>query len=181
MNIIEVIKSGGVILYPTDTVWGIGGDATNLKVIDKIIKIKKRPLSKSFLILVNDYEMLQNYVENIPMEIWESIEKSVRPTTYIFPNPKNLPDKLLANDGSIAIRIIKKGFAKELIKAVGVPLISTSANLSENPVPDSFDNIDKTILQNMDYVVNLHRKKMTGKPSKIIKWSKENGLEIIRD
>ncbi len=181
MNIIETIQKGGVILYPTDTVWGIGGDATNPLVIEKINKIKGRDASKSYLILVNDYKMLQIYVKEISGEIWEILEKSIKPTTIIYPNPKNLPNEILAKDGSVAIRVVKKGFAKELIKTVGVPLISTSANISGKPVPKSFDNIEKRILQTVDYVVNLHHKTMTDKPSKIVKWSKENGLEIIRD
>ncbi len=182
MNILEIINSGGTILYPTDTVWGIGGDATNPSVIDKIDKIKAREKGKSYLILVNDYKMLQDYVEEIPPEVWELLEKSIRPTTFIFPNPKNLPPEILAEDGSIAIRVIKKGFAHDLIKNIGKPLISTSANLTGKPTPSSFQEIEPQILQNVDYVVNLHRNtSSSGKPSRIIKWSEENGVEIIRD
>ncbi len=182
MTILEVIKKGGTILYPTDTVWGIGGDATNSEVITKIDRIKKREPGKSYLILVNDYNMLQNYVENIPVEIWEILEKAVRPTTIIFPNPKNLPGEILANDGSIAIRVVKKGFAHDLIKNTQTPLISTSANLSGNEAPLNFKDIEESILQNVDYVVNLHRNtSSTEKPSRIIKWTKEKGVEIIRD
>ncbi len=181
MNIIDIVKQGGVIIYPTDTIWGIGGDATNPRVIEKIYKIKGRNKEKSFIILVDGYKMLQNYVEEIPMEIWEILEKTIKPTTVIYPNPKNLSEELLAKDGSIAIRIIKKGFAKDLIKNIGVPLISTSANISGMPSPKSFDDIDADILQNADYVVNLHRKTISEQPSRIIKWSQENGIEIIRD
>ena len=181
MSIIDIVKKGGIIIYPTDTIWGIGGDATNPRVIEKIYKIKGRNKEKSFIILVDGYKMLQNYVEEIPMKIWEILEKSLKPTTVIYPNPKNLPEELLAKDGSIAIRIIKKGFAKDLIKNIGVPLISTSANISGMSSPKSFDDIDASILQNADYVVNLHRKTISAKPSKILKWSKENGIEIIRD
>ena len=181
MTILDVIKQGGIILYPTDTVWGIGGDATNTEVIEKINKLKARPKDKSLLILVDSYKMLQNYVEDIPLEIWEILEKSIEPTTIIYDNPKNLPVQLLADDGSIAIRLVKKGFAHDLIKAVGKPLISTSANLSQTPTPKHFDEIAPVILQKVDYVVNLHRKSISEKTSKIIKWSQENGIEIIRD
>jgi L-threonylcarbamoyladenylate synthase len=181
MNIIEIVINGGVILYPTDTIWGICGDATNTKVIDKIFKIKERDPNKSLLILVDTYKMLQNYVTEIPHEIWDILEKSIEPTTIIYPNPKNLPEELLAKDGSIAIRVVSKGFAKDLIKATGKPLISTSANLSGEPNPGSFDEINPLILQRVDYVVNLHRKTTSAKPSKIIKWSAEKGVEIIRD
>jgi len=181
MNIIELVKSGGTILYPTDTVWGIGGDATNPEVVEKIFKIKERTPEKSMLVLVDGYQMLQNYVSEIPLEIWEILEKSVYPTTIIYQNPVNLPENLLAKDGSIGIRVVKKGFAKDLIKATGVPLISTSANVSGKPAPKNFDEIDPLILQRVDYVVNLHRKSTPARPSKIIRWTKENGIEILRD
>jgi len=181
MNIIEVVNKGGAILYPTDTIWGLGGDATNPDVIKKIKQIKNRPQEKSMLILVDGYKMLQKYVTEIPLEIWEILEKSVEPTTIIYDNPINLPNELLAKDGSIGIRIVKKGFAKELIKACGVPLISTSANKSGEPAPESFDEISPDVLQNVDYVVNLHHQKATNRASRIIKWTKKNGVEIIRD
>ncbi len=180
MNIIEIVNNGGTILYPTDTIWGIGGDATNSNTVDKIYRIKNRPTDKSMLILVDGYVMLQKYVEEIPHEIWEILEKSIRPTTIIYPNPKNLPDNLLASDGSIGIRIVKKGFARDLIKATGKPLVSTSANISGAPTPQSFDEISAEILQRVDYVVNLHRKTTGANPSRIIKWSKENGVVTIR-
>ncbi len=182
MNILETIQAGGTVLYPTDTVWGIGGDATNPEVIKKIDTIKKRESGKSYLILVKDYKMLQDYVENIPIEVWELLEKAIRPTTIIFPNPKNLPKEILADDGSIAIRVVKKGFAHDLIKNAGKPIISTSANFSGQPTPLKFDDIPQSILENVDYVVNLHRNSSsTGKPSRIIKWSEDNGVEIIRN
>ncbi len=181
MNIIEIVLNGGVILYPTDTVWGIGGDATNPLVAQKINQIKQRSADKSLLVLVDSYKMLQNYVQNIPMEIWDILEKSIEPTTVIYEQPKNLPPEILAADGSIAIRVVKKGFAHDLIKALKKPLISTSANFSGDITPKSFDDINPLILQKVDYVVNLHRKTSPGKPSKIIKWSANRGIEIIRD
>ncbi len=181
MNIIEIVKNGGTILYPTDTVWGIGGDATNAETVEKIYRIKERKPDKSMLILVDGYQMLQNYVDNIPHEIWEILEKSIRPTTIIYSNPKNLPPNLLAPDGSIGIRIVKKGFARDLIKATGKPLISTSANITGQATPKNFDEINPVILQRVDYVVNLHRKTTDAKPSRIIKWTKENGVEVIRN
>jgi len=180
MNIIDIVKQGGVILYPSDTVWGIGGDATRSEVVDKVYRIKERKSEKSMLILVDGYAMLQEYVEEIPLEIWEILEKSITPTTIIYTNPKNLPANILAPDGSIGIRIVKRGFAKDLIKATGKPLISTSANITGEPTPKNFDEISPVILQRVDYVVNLHRKTTGEKPSRIIKWSKEKGIEIIR-
>jgi len=181
MNIIEIINKGGVVLYPTDTVWGIGGDATNPDVIEKILKIKNRPDHKGMLILVDGYKMLQKYVKNIPPEIWEILEKSITPTTIIYETPQNLPQNLLYKDGSIAIRIIKKGFANDLIKTIGKPLVSTSANISGEPTPIGFEDINPVILEKVDYVVNLHRQSSEKKPSRIIKWTKKNGIEIIRN
>ena len=181
MNIIEIINNGGIVLYPTDTIWGIGGDATNPEVIKKVYQLKEREPGKSLLILVDSYKMLQKYVEEIPLEIWEILEKSIEPTTIIYSNPKNLPHELLAKDGSVAIRVVKKGFAKDLIKVIDKPLISTSANLSGQKSPVNFDEIDPVILQRVDYVVNLHRKSTNRKASRIIKWSPEKGVEIIRD
>ena len=181
MNIIEIVLAGGTIIYPTDTVWGLGGDATNPNVIKQILQIKNRPENKSMLILVDGYKMLQKYVKSIPMEIWELLEKSITPTTVIYNNPNNLPPELLAHDGSVGIRIVPHGFAKDLIKATGKPLIATSANVSGQPTPSQFDEISDEILQRVDYVVNLHRNTATNHPSRIIKWTKENGVEIIRD
>ena len=180
MNIIDIVKNGGTILYPTDTVWGIGGDATNPEVVEKIYQIKERKPEKSMLILVDGYKMLQEYVEEIPHEIWEILEKSIEPTTIIYDNPKNLPENLLAPDGSIGIRIVKRGFVKDLIKATGKPLISTSANITGENTPKNFDEISKDILQRVDYIVNLHRQTTGNKASRIIKWTKEKGIEIIR-
>jgi len=180
MNIIDIVKNGGTILYPTDTVWGIGGDATNPETVEKIYRIKERKPEKSMLILVDGYKMLQEYVEKIPLEIWEILEKSLQPTTIIYDNPKNLPANILAPDGSIGIRVVKRGFAKDLIKATGKPLISTSANITGEPTPKKFDEINPLILQRVDYVVNLHRQNTGEKASRIIKWTKEKGMEIIR-
>jgi len=180
MNIIDIVKNGGTILYPTDTVWGIGGDATNPEVVEKIYRIKKRKPEKPMLVLVDGYQMLQEYVDEIPLEIWEILEKSIKPTTIIYDNPKNLPANLLAPDGSIGIRVVKRGFAKDLIKATAKPLISTSANITGEPTPKKFDEISPLILQRVDYIVNLHRQTPGEKTSRIIKWTKEKGIEIIR-
>ncbi len=181
MNLIEVVKAGGVIIYPADTIWGIGGDATNEELIKKIIRIKKRPSEKGFVVLVNGLEMLERIIGEIPGPALEIMETSVRPTTVIYPSFANLPALAGAPDGSIAIRLVKKGFVKNLMDAVELPLISTSANISGRPFPKSFDEIDEEILQQADYVVNLHRKRTDTGPSRIIKIEKDGSLSIIRE
>ncbi len=181
MNLIDVIKKGGVILYPSDTLWGLGGDATHPEVHQKINEIKKRPAGKPYIILVSDYAMLQQYVDHVPPEAWEAIEKAVEPLTVVFPKAKNLPSIALAEDGSVAIRVVKRGFAHDLIKVAGVPLISTSANISGHPVPLTFSEIDKTILEKVDYIVHLHREKKGIKASKIIRILEDGTIETLRD
>ncbi len=181
MNLIDVIKKGGVILYPSDTLWGLGGDATHPEVHHKINEIKKRPAGKPYIILVSDYAMLQQYVDRIPPGAWEAIEKAVEPLTVVFPKAKNLPSIALAEDGSVAIRVVKRGFAHDLIKVAGVPLISTSANISGHPVPLTFSEIDKTILEKVDYIVHLHREKKGIKASKIIRILEDGTIETLRD
>jgi L-threonylcarbamoyladenylate synthase len=181
MNIIDVVRKGGIIVYPADTIWGIGGDATNEKLIKRIIEIKQRPPEKGFIVLVSDYDMLLDIVGDIPPQAVEVIQKSVRPTTIIYPSFKNLPALAGAPDGSIAIRMVKKGFAKNLIETIRLPLISTSANISGQPAPLHFDEISKEILSQADYVVNLHRKKIASKPSRILKILPGGNLKLIRE
>ncbi len=181
MSIIDTVKNGGVIVYPADTVWGIGGDATNETLIKKIIRIKKRPPGKGFIVLVSDYDMLLQVVGEIPPQAVEIIQKSIRPTTIVYPSFRNLPPLAGAPDGSIAVRMVKKGFAKNLIEAVRLPLISTSANMSGQPTPLHFDQISDAILRQADYVVHLHRKSIDTKPSRIIKIMPDGSLKIIRD
>ncbi len=180
MSIIEVVRNGGVIIYPADTIWGIGGDATNEKLIRKISDIKKRPAEKGFIILVSDLNMLRSIVGEIPPQALDLIQKSYRPTTIIYPSFKNLPALAGAPDGSIAVRLVKKGFAKNLIETLSLPLISTSANKSGHPAPLHFDEIDPEILAQADYVVNLHRKKISSRPSRIVKIMPGGDLKIIR-
>ncbi len=180
MNILEVIRQGGVVLYPSDTLWGLGGDATNARVARRIAQIKGRPPEKGFVILVSGLEMLSRYVENIPAIAVDFLEKQTHPTTIVYPAGRNLPSQVMAPDGSVAIRVVKKGFAKELIKAVGLPLISTSANFAGEPAPTSFDHIDKRLLDMVDYVVNLHRQKITDRPSRIVRVYMDGTYEILR-
>ncbi len=180
-NILETVREGGVILYPSDTLWGIGGDARSDGTVRRIKKIKNRPDGKGLVVLVSDLEMLQKYVEEIPGEAVEIIEKSLRPTTIIYPRSHGLSREVCAPDGSVAIRIVKKGFARDLIKTTGIPLVSTSANISGKPAPLSFNDIEPAILESVDYVVNLHRQKISGRPSRIVRINASGEVEIIRD
>lgn len=180
-NIVTLLKREETILYPTDTVWGIGCDATNEKAVAKIFRIKQRAESKSLIILVDSLEMLQNYVEFIPKKALEILRESKKPTTIIYKKPKDLAENCIAKDHTIAIRIVQNEFCQELIRQFGKPIISTSANISGAPTPKSFSEISNTILDSVDYVVNLQQQKITGASSKILRITDTNEVEVIRE
>jgi L-threonylcarbamoyladenylate synthase len=150
---LETLKRGGVILYPTDTVWGIGCDAANRAAIERIFAIKRRSGAQTMLTLVDSVEMLAGYVEEIPAVALQLMDEAERPLSIIYPKAKNLPDNLIANDGSIGIRIVNDLFCRQLIKAFGKPVVSTSANISGEPAPGIFDEISEEIKEAMDYIV----------------------------
>lgn len=152
---IAVLKNGGVLLYPTDTIWGIGCDALQAEAIDKVMEIKNRPDHKSFIILVHEENLLMKYVKEVPETAWDLISYSERPLTIIYPGAINLPAKIISADGSIAIRVVKHGFAHELLRRYNRPLVSTSANMSNEPTPLHFNEISSQILGAVDYVVDL--------------------------
>ena len=173
----EVLEKGGIILYPTDTIWGLGCDATNTEAISKIYSIKKRVASKSMIVLVKDIEMLGKYVANVPDKILKLIETTEKPLTIIYPQAKKLAKNVIADDGSIAIRIPNDDFCKKLIEKFEKPIVSTSANISGNPAPENFGQIDNYIIERADYVVSYRQKDTTkAKPSTIVKIEKQ---EII--
>lgn len=178
---ITILNSEGVILYPTDTVWGIGCDATNELAIKKVFKIKKRDESKSLVILVDSFQMLENYVNNIPLEAVKLLKNSTRPTTIIYNNPKGFAKNVIADDNTVAIRIVKEQFCQKLINEFGKPIVSTSANISNKPTPTSFKEIEPSILSAVDYIVNLKQNEITNSPSKIVRITSEGELEIIRE
>ena len=178
---IAVLKKGGTILYPTDTIWGIGCDATNERAIDKIYKIKKRPESKSLIILLNEVSMIEKYVKSIPEIAWDLMQQVDKPLTIIYPNAKNLPKNIVGDDNSIAIRIVKNEFCKTLIQEFGKPIVSSSANISGDPSPLVYRCISKEIVQQVDYVVNLYQDQLQEvKPSRIIKLKENGEFNIIR-
>ncbi|MBJ2175784.1 threonylcarbamoyl-AMP synthase [Aureibaculum sp. A20] len=180
-NSLAKLKLGGTILYPTDTVWGLGCDATNEKAVSRIFEIKKRNESKSLVILVDGIEMLKKYVSDIPEKVVEILNTSERPTTIIYNHPVGLAKNVIAKDNTVAIRIVKHDFCQNIISTLGNPLVSTSANISGMPTPNSFEEIDQSILEAVDYVVNLQLEKITTIPSRIIKISDNGAIVVIRD
>jgi L-threonylcarbamoyladenylate synthase len=178
---LEVLQSGGIILYPTDTIWGIGCDATNMEAVKKIYQLKKREEKKSMIILAVDENMIRNYVSEASEKILSFISSSKKPTTAIFKNAVNLPSKLVNEDGSIAIRIVRDDFCIELIKQLKKPIVSTSANISGEPYPKNFEQISLEIKNGVDYIVQHRQNDYEIKsPSSIIKLNNEGEIEILR-
>ena len=178
---VEVLRAGGIILYPTDTVWGIGCDATNAVAVKRIYEIKQREDSKSMLILMENENLLNSYVTEVPEVAWDLIEVSESPLTIIYPAAKNLAANLLAADRSIGIRITREAFTQQLIQRFRRPIVSTSANISGEKSPLNFAEISSMIKDKMDYVVNYRRDDLSESvPSSIIKLGVGGQIEIIR-
>jgi L-threonylcarbamoyladenylate synthase len=179
-NAYEVIINGGIILYPTDTVWGIGCDATNPEAVAKIYKLKQRAETQSMICLMNGEKMMYNVFAAIPEVAWQLIDLSEKPTTIILDNPRNVAPNLISQDKSLGIRIVKEPFCFKLMEKMKKPLVSTSANISGQPTPIAFKDISPEIIKGVDYVVNLHQEKIAGKPSTIIKLTNDSQVKIIR-
>jgi len=178
---LDSLREGGIIIYPTDTIWGIGCDATNAVAVEKIFKIKSRNENKSLLVLVDGENMLDRYVKDIPEIAFELADVSDTPLTIIYPGGKNLAPGVCSEDGSVAIRICHDEFCHELISRFRKPIISTSANLSGKSSPENFDDIDNTIIESVDYVVKYRQddlEKHTASP--IIKLEANGTIKIIR-
>lgn len=176
----EVLKNGGVILYPTDTIWGLGCDPNNEMAIEKIAKIKNRPSSKSYIILVNNERLLNRYVKEIPEVCYDLIDFADKPLTVIYPKGQSISKSLMPEDGSIAIRMVKDEFCSKLMDRAKFGLVSTSANLSGEPSPKSFQEIADEIKESVDYIVDLPKKSTEVKPSQIIKIGEDSEVSIIR-
>lgn len=179
-NAVQILRDGGLLLYPTDTVWGIGCDATNTEAVKKVFHLKERQDNKALICLVADDRMLGRYVKEIPKVAYDLFDVSDDPITIIYDDAQNLAPNLIAEDHSIAIRIPNDDFCFQLIRRFGKPIVSTSANISSQPTPKSFKDIAPQILKGVDYVVNLHREKICTKPSSIIKLSANGKVKIIR-
>jgi L-threonylcarbamoyladenylate synthase len=179
---VEVLRSGGVILYPTDTVWGLGCDATNEKAVKRIFEIKKRTDAKAMLVLIDSPGKLQSYVDEVPDIAWDLIEMAEKPLTIIYPEARNLAPNLIAEDKSVGIRITAEDFSKKLCAQFRKPIVSTSANVSNEPTPSNFSQISDEIKSAVDYVVNFRQAEISQpKLSSIIKLGKGNIFQLIRE
>jgi L-threonylcarbamoyladenylate synthase len=179
---LDVLKNGGVILYPTDTVWGLGCDATNVAAVERVYQIKKRETSKRMLVLMENPALLDRYVDDVPEIAWDLIEISTTPLTIIFPGARNLAPNLIAEDGTIGIRFTREEFSKELIRRFRRPVVSSSANISGMATPLFFAEIDTAIIDAVDYVVNYRQNEnLPSHSSSIIKLGQGGRIDIIRE
>lgn len=179
---LETLRQGGIILYPTDTVWGIGCDASNEEAVRKIFRLKQREDSKSMLCLLDAPGKLQGYVEEVPEMAWDLIELTTKPLTIIYPGAKNVAPSLVAEDGSLGIRITGEKFTQALCVGLHGPLVSTSANISGQPAAKHFGEISEEIVKGVDYVVRYRQNdRSEAQPSSIIKLGLHNEIKVIRE
>lgn len=180
-KLVEVLKSGGVILYPTDTIWGIGCDATNIDAVKKVFDIKKREKGKSPIILVESEKRLQDLVD-VPAMAWEIIDLSEKPITIVYDSPKGLPKDILAEEGSVGIRLVKDDFCKKLISKLNRPIISTSANFSGEKSPMKFSEISEELIAKVDVVSEEGRDKVSQwSASSVIRVWPDGRIKVIRE
>lgn len=178
---LKILNQKKLFLYPTDTVWGIGCDATSQEAVAKVFEIKQRSESKSLVILVDSVDMLKKYIPKVPNAVLELLLKTTNPTTIIYDNPFGLAKNVVAADNTVAIRIVQHEFCWELIHLFGKPIVSTSANISGNPTPKSFKEIEPSILESVDYVVNLQREDVNEKSSTILKVNENGEITVLRN
>ena len=177
----KIIQEGGIILYPTDTIWGIGCDATNTDAVQRIFQLKQRDEAKSMIILLDTDNKLQSYVKEVPDLAYDLIEYAENPLTLIMPGARNISPALIANDGSTGIRITSHPFCQQLIQRMRKPLVSTSANVSGRPSPQYFSQIEQEIIDGVDYVVDIDQHSMEIKnPSTIMRLAPNGQFEFIR-
>ncbi len=178
---VEVLKAGGTILYPTDTIWGIGCDATSNKAVQKVIEIKKRPKEVSFIILLDEDKKITDYVEEVPDILWDLLQSFDNPTTIIYPKAKKVSKYAVAKDGSIAIRVVGDEFCSRLIHSFNKPIISSSANISGEPSPVMFKDISQSVINSVDYVVRTNQTKLNKfKASTIIRLKMNGEFDVVR-
>jgi L-threonylcarbamoyladenylate synthase len=181
LSCLEILKNGGIILYPTDSIWGIGADATNPGAVKKIFELKKRADGKSMIVLLADPRDINRYVSRPHPYITEYLEKVDRPTTVIYDGAIGLAENLMSEDGTIAIRIVKENFCRHLIKRFRKPLVSTSANVSGFPSPENFADISEKIISGVDYVVKFRQQEnLRAKPSVLVRFTDEGKPVILR-
>lgn len=176
----EILAKGGLILYPTDTVWGIGCDATNEEAVGKIYALKQRASSKTMICLVANDFMLERYVDQVPDLAYDIMDLATKPTTIVYESPKGVAKNLIALDNTLAIRVASDKFCRQLIKKFNRPIVSTSANIAGGPTPTIFKEIPEGILKGVDYIVNLERDKIKSAPSSIILLKNDGTVKVIR-
>ena len=177
----DVLRKGGLILYPTDTIWGIGCDATNEEAVQRVYTLKQRADNKAMLLLLGNEARLESYVQDVPEIAWSLIEVADRPLTLIYPGARNLAPNLIAEDGSVGIRITREEFSRRLCEQFRRPVVSTSANISGQPAPHTFQEIAEEIKQGVDYIVQYRQDDLTAaQPSSIIKLGAGGLFQIIR-
>lgn len=180
-QVVDLLKKGGIILYPTDTVWGIGCDATNADAVAKIYALKQRSESKSMIVLMDSLDRVSLFFNDLPSVAYELMELSDKPLTIILDNPKRIAANLVADDDTLGVRVVDQEFCKAVCRKLARPLVSTSANISGDQSPAKFDEINPAIVAGVDMVIDRHYQKgATGKPSSIIKLSKDRSVQIIR-
>lgn len=178
---LQILKKGGLILYPTDTIWGIGCDATNESAVQKIFSLKRRPEKKAMIILLADPRDILKYVSQPDPRIFNYLDAVEKPTTVIYEGAIGLAESLVPSDGSIAIRLVKDVFCRQLIKRFRKPIVSTSANISGEPAPRYFDEISDDVRSEVDYAVHYRQQDKTlQQPSAVIKWNKDGTATVIR-
>src|ERR1700761_5271571 len=178
---LKVLQEGGIILYPTDTIWGIGCDATNTEAIKKIYALKQRDEAKSMIILLDTENKLESYIQEVPSIAYDLIEYAENPLTLVMPGAKNISSSLISADGSVGVRVAKHDFCQQLIQRLRKPLVSTSANISGRPSPQNFGQIEPEIIDGVDYVVDLEQHSMEHKkPSTIMSLQPDGRFEFIR-
>jgi len=180
MEIIEQLKTGKVILYPSDTIWAIGCDATNEKACKRIVEIKKRSTNKSFIVLVDGFQMLEKYIPEFHEICYDLADLATSPLTIIYPKATGLAHAILAKDGSVGIRITKDPLCLKLIRGMKKPMVSTSANISEKPIPACFAEIDAELKKTVDHTIHERLEEKMNTPSKIIKIDLDGTIKIIR-
>ncbi|HVW97740.1 MAG TPA: L-threonylcarbamoyladenylate synthase [Mucilaginibacter sp.] len=178
---LQVIQGGGIILYPTDTIWGIGCDASNTEAVNRIYQLKQRDEAKSMIILLDTANKLESYVTDVNPLAYDLIEFAERPLTLVMPGAKNISPALINADGSIGIRVVRNKFCEQLINRLRKPLVSTSANISGRPSPQYFSQIEQEIIDGVDYVVNIDQQEKEIKtPSTIMRLAPDGKFEFLR-
>lgn len=179
-KVIEALQNGKTILYPTDTIWGIGCDATNEEACKRILEIKQRPANKSFILLADSFQMIEKYVPDFPAICYDLVDLAEKPLTIVYPGARGLAPSVLAEDGSVGIRLTKDPTCLALIRSMRKPLVSTSANLSGQPFPTNFQSIDPQIKSQVDAIVETRLTEELTSPSQIIKIGLDSSVKVIR-